>query len=173
MNIINESNYNYKDPVSILGLTNDQLKAYNSLMKFINSPFDEKDFKRALVGPAGTGKTFLVKALIKNCGSSYSTIGLAAPTHKACRVLTESINLSNITVNTLASDLGFRVNFDIDKFDINNPPFDPKGKIKIQNFRIYIIDEASMINRGLIMFVERICKKNNCKIIYIGKNCRG
>ena len=44
-------------------------------------------------------------------------IGLAAPTHKACRVLNESICIPNVKVNTLQSDLGLRVNFDTDKFD--------------------------------------------------------
>ena len=95
-------------------------------------------------------------------------IGLAAPTHKACRVLNESIGISNIKVNTLQSDLGLRLNFDVDKFDINNPPFDPKGRIKIGDYKLYIIDESSMINRGLCMFLEKTCKTNNCKIIYIG-----
>lgn len=173
MNITGISQANGKDLVSTLGFTLDQRNAYNNLIDFINKPYNEKDYKRALVGAAGTGKTYLVKALIKNCGLSYSTIGLAAPTHKACRVLAESIQLPNVKVNTLQSDLGLRLNFDVEKFDIDNPPFDPKGKIKISNYQLYIIDESSMINRGLLMFVEKICKSNKCKIIYIGKNCRG
>lgn len=168
MNITGISQANGKDPVSTLGFTLDQRNAYNNLIDFINKPYNEKDYKRALVGAAGTGKTYLVKALIKNCGLSYSTIGLAAPTHKACRVLAESIQLPNVKVNTLQSDLGLRLNFDVEKFDIDNPPFDPKGKIKISNYQLYIIDESSMINRGLLMFVEKICKSNKCKIIYIG-----
>ena len=49
--------------VSTSNFTNDQLKAYDELMKFIDSPFDSKDYKRALIGAAGTGKTFLVRAL--------------------------------------------------------------------------------------------------------------
>lgn len=162
------SRANDKDSVSILNFTDDQHKAYENLIKFINDPYDSNDYKRALVGAAGTGKTYLVKALIKNCRLSYSTIGLAAPTHKACRVLNESVQMPNIKINTLQSDLGLRLNFDIDKFDISNPPFDPKGKIKIGNYQLYIVDESSMINRGLIMFLEKICKSNNCKIIYIG-----
>ena len=166
------SQANGKDPISILNFTDDQRKAYDNLIKFINNPYDSNDYKRALVGAAGTGKTYLVKALIKNCGLSYSTIGLAAPTHKACRVLSESVQISNIKVNTLQSDLGLRLNFDIEHFDISNPPFDPKGKIKIGNYQLYIVDEASMINRGLMMFLEKTCKSNNCKLIYIGKNCR-
>lgn len=156
------------DRVSTLGFTKDQSKAYNDLIKFIQDDYNENDYKRALTGAAGTGKTYLVKALIKNCGYSYSTIGLAAPTHKACRVLNESIDIPNVNINTLQSDLGLRLNFDVDKFDINNPPFDPKGRIKIGEYKLYIIDESSMINRSLLMFVEKVCKSNKCKIIYIG-----
>ena len=75
--------------------TNDQKVAYKELIDFIDKPFDKTDYKRALVGAAGTGKTYLVKALILNSSISYSLIGLAAPTHKACRVLGESIKVNN------------------------------------------------------------------------------
>lgn len=148
--------------------TDDQKAAYKELIEFIDSPFDAKNYKRALTGAAGTGKTYLVKALILNSSMSYSLIGLAAPTHKACRVLGESIHISGVKVNTIQSDLGLRLNFDIEKFDPNNPPFDPKGKIKIGNYKLYIVDEASMINRGLCMFLEKTCVSNKCKIIFIG-----
>lgn len=159
--------------VSTSNFTNDQLKAYDELMKFIDSPFDNKDYKRALIGAAGTGKTFLVRALLLNSTLSYSLIGLSAPTHKACRVLGESIHISGIKVNTIQSDLGLRLNFDIDKFDPNNPPFDPKGKIKIGNYKLYIVDEASMINSRLCIFLEKTCVSNKCKIIFIGRtHCR-
>lgn len=166
VNIVSQSNG--KDPVSTLGFTDDQRNAYGSLIEFINKPYNENDYKRALTGPAGTGKTYLVKALIKNCNMSYSQTGLAAPTHKACRVLQESIGITNVKINTLQSDLGLRLNFDVEKFDINNPPFDPKGRIKIGEYKVYIVDEASMINRGLCMFLEKTCKSNKCKLIYIG-----
>lgn len=168
MTLVPVSLANGKDAVSTIGFTNDQADAYTKLIEFINTAYDVNDYKRALVGPAGTGKTYLVKALIKNCNMSYSMIGLAAPTHKACRVLNESIQLPNIKVNTLQSDLGLRLNFDIEKFDLNNPPFDPKGKIKIGSYKLYIVDEASMINRGLAQFLERVCKSNKCKLLYIG-----
>ena len=167
MNIvpINQANTNR---VNISGFTNDQKIAYNKLVEFIDSPFNKSDYKRSLVGAAGTGKTYLVKALILNSSMSYSVIGLSAPTHKACRVLGESIHIPGIKVNTLQSDLGLRLNFDVEKFDLNNPPFDPKGKIKIGNYKLYIVDESSMINRGLCTFLERTCITNKCKIIYIG-----
>ena len=168
MNIIpiNQSGVNRADTSSF---TKGQKEAYDNLIEFIDTPFDAKDYKRALTGPAGTGKTYLVKALILNSSMSYSLIGLAAPTHKACRVLGESIHISGVKVNTLQSDLGLRLNFDVEKFDLNNPPFDPKGKIKIGNYKLYIVDEASMINRGLCTFLERTCVTNKCKLIYIGR----
>ena len=165
MNIVPIVNGNKADTSKF---TNDQKKAYKELIEFIDSPFDAKDYKRALVGAAGTGKTYLVKALILNSSMSYSLIGLAAPTHKACRVLNESIHISGIKVSTIQSDLGLRLNFDIEKFDPAHPPFDPRGKIKIGNYKLYIVDESSMINRGLCSFLEKTCVTNKCKIIYIG-----
>lgn len=168
MNITDFSNANSKDAVSILGFTKGQLEAYKGLLNFIHADYNPNDFKRALVGPAGTGKTYLLKAIIKNCNTSYSLIGLAAPTHKACRVLNENVRIPNVKINTLHSDLGLKLNFDVEKFDIKNPPFDPKGRIKIGDFKIYIVDESSMINRSLLSFLEKICKQNKCKIIYVG-----
>lgn len=170
MNITGFSNANGKDAVSILGFTDDQKKAYLNLINFINSDYNEKDFKRALSGPAGSGKTFLVKALIKNCNTSYSLIKLSAPTHKACRVLKESINIPGVKAYTMASCLGFRPNYDAANFDVNNPPFDTKGKIKIleEKPKLLIIDESSMIGRGELFYIEKFCKQANCKILFIG-----
>lgn len=147
-------------------LTKDQEVAYSGLINFMTAPFNESDYKRALIGAAGSGKTFLIRSLIKDCSIAYSQIGLSAPTHKATRVLQE--NVKEITPHTLQSDLGLRLNFNVEDFDYNNPPFDPKGKIKIQNYKIYIVDEASMINKSLCMFLENICKQMKCKLIYIG-----
>ncbi len=95
---------NGKNPASIINLTNDQRKAYNELIKFIDSPYNENDYKRALIGAAGVGKTYLIKALLKNCNLSYSTIGLSAPSHKACRVLRDNIIGIPCSVNTVQSD---------------------------------------------------------------------
>lgn len=166
MNIIIKSDKN--DKQKTYNFTKDQQNAYDKLIEFINSEYDENNYKIALTGAAGTGKTYLLKAIIENCNLSYSTIGVAAPTHKACRVLYESIGLNRIKINTLGSVLGLRPNYDSTKFDINNPPFDPRGKIKIKGCFLYIIDEASMIESNLCKLLEKVCKVNKCKIIYVG-----
>lgn len=148
--------------------TKDQSKAYDDLSYWINSKYDKKDYKRALIGPAGTGKTFLIRAIISNCKFSYSKIGLAAPTHKAVRVLRNSIIDIPCNCNTLQSDLGLRLNLQSDNFDVNNPPFDPKGRIKVSEYSLYIVDEASMINRSYMELLERICLQSGVKLIVMG-----
>lgn len=172
MNIIPIVPSNGKDPVSTLGFTDDQLKAYHKLIEFIDSPYNPNDYKRALIGYAGTGKTYLTKSLIKNCKLNYSLIGLAAPTHKAARVLKENIRISNVKINTIASDLGLKPNYEHQSFDINNPPFDTQGKIKIGDYKVYIVDESSMVSRSMSMLLEKVCKTKGCKIIYIGDDAQ-
>ena len=157
-----------KEAIATSSFTEDQKQAYTELMEFINKPYNANDYKRALSGAAGTGKTYLVRALIKNCNYSHSLIGLAAPTHKAARVLTESIALPNIKANTVASDLGLRPNYESAAFDIENPPFDPRGKIKVGMYRIYIVDESSMLSYSMYGLLEKKCKQHNVKLITIG-----
>ena len=129
--------------------------------------YNENDYKRAVIGAAGVGKTYLLKAIIKNCDYTYSQIGLSAPSHKACRVLSQALN--GLKVETVQSDFGLRLNFNVEDFDINKPPFDPRGSIKVDKFSLYIIDEASMINKGLLQFIEKYTKEYKVKIIYCGK----
>lgn len=157
-----------KNNISINGFTKDQLNAYNNIIKFINNPYNEKDYKRAIIGYAGTGKTYLVKALVKNCNLSYSMIGISAPSHKAARILKTSINLPNIKINTVASDLGFKPSYNGGNFDINNPPFINKGRTKLNEYKLYIVDESSMVCSSMLKVLEEECKKIQCKIIYIG-----
>lgn len=112
-----------------------------------------------------THNTFVIKYLIDESGYASSVVGLAAPTHKAARVLRES---TGIKATTVQSDLGLRLNIDVDNFDINNPPFDPLSEKKIKGYKLYIIDEASMIGRNLKTLIERECRLNECKILYVG-----
>lgn len=162
------SRINEVQNVDTTGFTDDQRKAYENIIGFIKSDFNPSKCKIALTGPAGTGKTYLIRAIIKNCGLPYSQIGLVAPTHKATRVAKEAIAIPQIKSNTLQSDLGLKPNYDIEKFDVNSIKFALTGRIKIGDYKVYIVDEASMINRGLAMFLEKKCLENKCKLIYIG-----
>lgn len=159
-----------KKIIGVLGtLTTDQQRAYNNIIDWIDSPYDEKINKRALVGPAGTGKTYLVQSILKNCKIPYNKIGIGSSTHKACRVLKDSLGEDiRVSIKTIHSDMGFRIDFDLDKFDPTNIPFDPKGQCKISNYNLYLVDEASMLNRGLCSYLEKKCKEYKVKLLYIG-----
>ena len=152
--------------------TDDQIKAYNGLIKFINEPYNPNDFKRALIGAGGTGKTFLLKALLQDCNIPFSEIGLSAPSHKACRVLRNSIRGTHCNVNTIQSDFGFKPNYDIEKFDINNVTFASYGRIKIEDYRLYIVDEASMLNRSLVGYIDKMMKKYSIKLLICGDDAQ-
>lgn len=154
-----------EDDAALRKFTNDQKKAYEALTDFISKGFDASSYKRALVGAAGCGKTFMLKELIKRCGLAKSVIGLAAPTHKAARVLRVA---TGYATSTIASDLGLRLNTDLDNFDVNNPPFDPLAEKKIKGYKLYIVDEASMIGSSLRTLIERECVAHEVMLIYCG-----
>lgn len=148
--------------------TEDQKKAYVEILDWIKAPYSPNNYKRALSGAAGTGKTFLIKSIIHDCKISYSKIGLSAPTHKAARILVKSIEGLDVRVKTIQSDLGLRLNLAREDFDVDNPPFDPKGQIHVGEFNLYIVDEASMISKSLVTLLERVCVQNQVKLLYSG-----
>lgn len=86
---LNIANSNRKD--TNIKFTKDQEIAVYELIEFLAQPWDDKKYINALCGAGGTGKTFVIKYVINNCKWSGGVIGCAAPTHKACRVLSNSI----------------------------------------------------------------------------------
>ena len=117
-----------------------------------------------LSGAAGTGKTTVLKEFIKQ-NKFKSGVAVTAPTHKAVRIVSQMTNLNGITIQKL---LGLRPNMNVEDFDINNPRFDPKAERKIKNFDLVIIDEASMINKGLFELILKEANTFKTKILFIG-----
>lgn len=152
-------------------LTDDQAKAASELIGFIGSAWSDLNFIHALVGAGGVGKTYTLKYVIENCKYSYSCIAAAAPTHKACRVLTTSLK-NVIKAQTIQSMFGFRLDVNIENFDPENPAFNPIGRVKITdpsyNYKVLIVDEASMLNAKLVKYIVSKCKAAKIKIIFVG-----
>lgn len=148
-------------------LNKGQEAAVTNLIDFIAAPFDARNNIQALCGAGGVGKTFVTKYVIDHCKFSSSMIHCAAPTHKACRVLS---NATKHRVETIQKIFGFRLDVNIEDFDPNNPAFNPIGGVKITelNCRVLIIDEASMLNRALVNYISRYCARQKIKIIVIG-----
>ena len=150
--------------------TKSQEKAVDGIIDFIAQPFDSNDFVRSISGPGGTGKTFITNYIIRHCKFSDSIIRCAAPTHKACRVLSNALNGKK--VDTIQSLLGLRLNLSLEDFNPVRPQFDPIGRNKLQDktdyTRLLIIDEASMIPTKLYNYLIKVCKSKCCKVITIG-----
>lgn len=158
---------NNKHGVDIM-FTPSQEKAVSDIIDFIAKDFDEKYFIHALCGAGGVGKTFVTKYIINHSRYASSMFTLTAPTHKACRVLEQA---TDHRTKTIQSCFGFRLDIDLDKFDPNKPEFKPIGKIKINNetTKVLVVDESSMLNSNLVIYIKNFCLKNRIKLLFIGK----
>lgn len=149
-----------------LTFTKDQQKAIDIIIEFIASPFDAAKYIIGLSGAGGTGKTFITNYIITHCKYSNSVIKCTSPTHKACRVFSQAIK--GKTVDTIQSVFGLRLDLKLEDFDPNRPQFNPMGSPKLENVRLLLIDEASMLPAKLVGYVCKKCKELQIKIIFIG-----
>jgi ATP-dependent exoDNAse (exonuclease V) alpha subunit len=139
--------------------TKGQIIAIDRILKWANNT-DYTPF--TLSGFAGTGKTTAAKEIVSNL---KGTIVCTAPTHKAVRIISNTLNIESATIQKL---LGLRPNTDLETFDINKPQFDPLGNIYIKNYKYVFVDECSMINKGLYALLLREAMEYKVKIIFIG-----
>lgn len=146
--------------------TNDQQKAIDGIIDFIASPFNPAKYIVGLIGAGGTGKTFITKYIINNCKYSNSVIKCTSSTHKACRVFSKAIG--NRPVDTIQSTLGLRLDLRLEDFDPNNPQFNPMAKPKLDNIKLLLVDEASMLPSKIVNYICEQCKQLNIKLIFIG-----
>lgn len=148
--------------------TDDQKNAVDGLIDFIAKPFNPSAYAVGLIGPGGTGKTFVTNYIINHCKYVPSLIKCTSTTHKACRVFSQAIG--GKSVDTIQSTFGLRLDLKLEDFNPNNPQFNPMGKPKLENVRVLMIDESSMLPAGLVTYIFRVCKENCIKLICIGDN---
>lgn len=153
---------NKRDNISF---TNGQKIAVEGLIKFFDSDYDNSRRIYGLTGSPGVGKTFVTKYIVNKSKLPNSTIKCCAPTHKACRVLGNAVGMKTETIHSV---FGFRPNLNLEEFDYNNPIFKPVGEPKLENVRVLIVDEASMLNAGLVSYINNVCGEHLIKILYIG-----
>lgn len=149
-----------------ISFTDDQQIAVGNIIDFIAAPFNPTKYIVGLTGAGGTGKTFITNYIITHCRYSYSVIKCTSPTHKACRVFSQAIG--GKTVDTIQSTFGLRLDLKLEDFDPANPQFNPMAKPKLDNIRLLLIDEASMIPAKLVTFICNKCKEHEIKILFIG-----
>lgn len=143
-----------------------QQKAIEGLLEFLNS--DRKE--AVLIGRGGTGKTTIIRKVLELHGKPFAGCALA---HKAVRILRESIGNVKTkkgdylckNVGTLASFIGITLDENTGKFKINE--HDRKKTLAIQKYKIYIVDECSMLSDNIRAELLKVMKEN-AKIIYLG-----
>lgn len=162
LKVVNEENDSYKG----FTFTNDQQIAIDTIIQFIADSFNPAKYIIGLSGAGGTGKTFITNYIITHCKYASSVIKCASPTHKACRVLSQAIN--GKIVNTIQSIFGLRLDLKLEDFDPNRPQFNPMSTPKLENVKLLIIDEASMLPAKLVGYICKKCKELQIKIIFIG-----
>lgn len=147
-------------------LTEDQQFAAGNIIDIIASPFDPKKYILGLTGPGGTGKTYTIDYIINKCKFAPSVIECATPTHKACRVLSDSIG--GKAVKTIQSLFGFRLDMKLENFDPKKPQFNPMAATKLDNIRVLIIDESSMLPAKVTTYICNKCKELEIIVIFTG-----
>ena len=155
-----------KGDKNVYTFTNDQQNAISNIIDFIAAPFNPAKYIVGLTGAGGTGKTFITKYIITHCKYSNSVIKCTSPTHKACRVFSQA--LGGKTVDTIQSIFGLRLDLRLENFDPANPQFNPMASPKLENVRLLLVDEASMLPAKLVTFICNKCKELEIKIIFIG-----
>ena len=168
MDILQKKRF-YKALVDNFGFepTNDQNEAFNLLSEFCLNLNPNLLF--LLKGYAGTGKTSLIKSLVKTLPSFKRKSILLAPTGRAAKVITSYSGRSSSTIHR----------------HIYNPKRDRGGgtiftlKQNKSVNTIYVVDEASMIqdsngdgsliSSGLLHDLLEFVKSGvNCKLILVG-----
>jgi len=142
------------------GFTNGQEVGIERLTAWYNNP-KELDF--TLSGRAGTGKTYMLKYFLDEIVKQ--PVCVSAPTHKAVRQVERSTGRKGKTLQSLHA---LRPNVNLEDFDLNNVKFDALGNPTMNNYKIIIIDECSMINEGLHELNMKRAKDLNVKILYVG-----
>lgn len=83
---------------SVLTLTENQKEAVKTIRAYVNSKQDVF----ILTGAAGTGKTTVIKSIIKDIKADVDEIVLLAPTNRAAKVLSKK---SGVETNTIHSEI--------------------------------------------------------------------
>jgi exodeoxyribonuclease-5 len=152
-----------------LQATDEQAEVMEHLTRFVVEPVDRKLY--VLTGYAGTGKTTLLGAFVKNCVAHRIKVVLMAPTGRAAKVFSNKAERSAMTIH---KRIYRKVSVDGGGIQLALAPNSAKNTI-------FIVDEASMIgdytltDKGIVGarnlledLIEFVYKGENCSLIFVG-----
>lgn len=136
-------------------------------IKLLIDWYNDKQAGRELAtlkGYAGTGKTFTTNHFIQALNLLKSQVLVAAPTNKAVKVIS---NMTGMKGKTIHSILGLQPNMDLSTFTPLTMKFVRKNDGDM-NYKLIIIDEASMINKSLYAELKARAEDAGIKILFTG-----
>ncbi len=144
-------------------LNRGQRKAFEAIRDFLHPNQTRHKFFR-LSGYAGTGKTFLLRALLQHSG--YGNSVCVAPTNKATKVIKRTLQAAGIFVEckTIYSLLGIKMVSDEDRLVLEFPtiPADLSG------YDVVYVDESSMLGKQLLAYIEERMPYARTKFVLVG-----
>ena len=166
--------FTFKDGTKIqipFKLNDQQTRALLVLEDFIKN---SKKYNNVITlsGYAGTGKSTLIGIFDKYLQTKYIVPNYSAPTHRANAVT--QMNNPNAVVRTLHSLFGLSPLVDLTdgNYDLRQLKNIQRNKPQLKDNSILIIDEASMISKGLFKFIEEYKNNHNVKVIYVGDDAQ-
>jgi len=137
----------------------------DALLSIFNFIHNKEENQCSLVGSAGSGKSSITRLIIWYLEQQEIRYIIAAPTHKAKRVISEHTERDVTTIHQL---LSLKPTLDILELDFKDLRFSSNTLDNgIPRDGILIIDEASMINEALFDYITEQCVYKNCKVIFI------
>lgn len=152
-------------------LTDNQIGTVESILGRV-----EDRATSVLEGPAGTGKSTLMSALILECVMQGLTVCLTAPTHKAAKVLhrmlqrlEEATSLQMPEPKTIHSVLNLKITRgqpgQPDKLYQSHPP-------DLGGYDLCIVDECSMIGQELFRYITNAVMGGGPALLFTGDSCQ-
>lgn len=136
----------------------DQQSAFISACDFM---LDNERFM-SLVGPAGSGKSFLMKAIATEAKKRRWKLSLAAPTHKAVAQLADSAGFDAETIHRV---LGVTVK---ENNRTGERELKSSGEPSLEAGSFLIVDESSMLQLELLELIRESAEDMDCKVLFVG-----
>ena len=143
-----------------MNFNSEQLYALQELDKFAS--YMNPNRKIAVIGGSGTGKTTIISHFVNTL--SNMKILICAPTHRALNVISSKVTSDSNTIefNTIHSALGV-----VPVAREHTQKLEQKGKPKIAEFDLVIVDESSMLDSAMLDFLTE-ATVGHTKLIFLG-----
>ena len=144
--------------------------AVDRILSFIETNFNHEKWCITLSGFAGTGKTYTIaQALLQLEPSILNKIAICAPTHKAKKVLNDSLTSMGVVVGSVSSlhqVLGLQVGEDEDTGV--SRLLDSGAKQTLLDTLVLIVDECGMIDDDLYNELRLQARGFSVKVVFLG-----